>query len=179
MRCLKGLRRTLLILDYLAIISTIIIVVDTSLVNIMLGRFLCGVIAGVNTALVPVYIKSFSPHELSGKTGTLSQVFQKLGLFSAYIFGLLLPSKKDFHEMKETYDDQQTWRIVVGYPIIPVILRIVMLHCCFPLEPPQFLVGQHKDNQLQDFLHKVYRDEDVNEVYNEIKSHNTLEPTSP
>jgi len=72
MRLFNGIRKTLLILDYFAIISTVIIMVDTNLVNIMLGRFLCGVIAGVNTALVPVYIKSFSPHELSGKTGTLS-----------------------------------------------------------------------------------------------------------
>ena len=92
-RLFKGIRISLLVLDFFAIICTVIIIVDHNFVNIILGRLLCGYIAGVNTALVPVYIKSFAPHELSGRLGTMSQLFQKTGLLTAYLMGLALPTK--------------------------------------------------------------------------------------
>jgi predicted MFS family arabinose efflux permease len=67
-----GIRKTLLVLDYFALAFTVLIIIDKNVFSIMAGRFLCGLIQGVNTALIPIYIKSFSPEQYSGSTGTFT-----------------------------------------------------------------------------------------------------------
>ena len=125
----NGIRISFIVFDFLALISTIIIIIEHDFGNIILGRLLCGYIAGVNTALVPVYIKSFAPNELSGRLGTMSQLFQKSGLLISYLMGLALPTKADFHTMNDdnkVYDDEVTWKIVIGFPMIVVVIRMIL-----------------------------------------------------
>lgn len=75
LKCFKGIRKSLLFIDFLSIISTIIIIIDTNIINVTIGRLLCGICAGFNSALCPLYIREFSPIEISGRTGTFSQLF--------------------------------------------------------------------------------------------------------
>jgi membrane protein implicated in regulation of membrane protease activity len=59
-----GLRKGLMIIDVLGIICTIIEICTNEMWVIIPGRFLCGIVAGLNTALVPLYIREFSPIEI-------------------------------------------------------------------------------------------------------------------
>ena len=54
------------------------------------GRGICGFAVGLNSMLVPLYIKEVSPVVISGKTGTYNQLFITVGCFVATLFGLLI-----------------------------------------------------------------------------------------
>lgn len=53
-----------MIIDCLGVICIIIEICTTNIWVIIVGRFLCGIVAGLNTALVPLYIREFSPLEI-------------------------------------------------------------------------------------------------------------------
>ncbi len=73
--------------------------------------------------------------------------------------GLLLPSKHAFLNGDIVdYEDNLTWRIVVGLPIIPIIIRTLMLCCFFNLDPPVELIKEHHEDRLKEYLHHVYKD---------------------
>ena len=67
-----GVRKSMLYLDLLGIITTAIIIASHNYSNIIIGRFLCGLVAGVNTSVVPYYVKEYSPVEVAGKTGSFN-----------------------------------------------------------------------------------------------------------
>lgn len=162
-----GVRKSLMILDFLGIITTIIEICSTNLVVIIIGRFLCGIVAGINSNLVPVYIKEFSPLEMSGRTGSFVQFGQKSGLLIAYLVGFLLPHKEELTKEADNYDDTVTWRIVVGIPgLIFCIFRFFLLIFCFNYETPTRLLHDHHEQTLNDFLRKVYKSQAIQSVYN-------------
>jgi hypothetical protein len=72
------------------------------------------------------------------------------------------------------YDDMVTWRIIVGIPMIVVLIRMIVLHCIYTIEPPQFMMEHNNEEDLQKFLKKVYVGEDLGEVYKEIKRQSTV-----
>lgn len=69
---INGIRKSMMIFDIIGIIGTIILIIDSTLPNLLVGRFVCGFCIGCNTAVIPVYIKEFSPVEISGRTGAVN-----------------------------------------------------------------------------------------------------------
>ena len=60
--------------------------------------------AGLNSAIVPVYMKEFSPHELAGKTGVLVGLVQKFGLSIYYMFRIKTKYlNSDFIYFRDTF----------------------------------------------------------------------------
>ena len=59
---------------------------------ILIGRFLYGITAGLNSALVPLYIREISPVEYSGETGSVAMIFLHLGILVSYLFGFGNPT---------------------------------------------------------------------------------------
>ena len=82
------------------------------------SRILFGLVAGINTILVPTYLTSVLPGSYGGPCGTLNQLFITIGILFGSWFGLLVVDE-DVAEIGDL-----TWRIIVGFPIIPALIRL-------------------------------------------------------
>ena len=67
-----GKRWTFIIADVFGIFGCIILIFKG--INIFIGRFVCGIAAGINAAVVPVFIYEMSPKNVSGIFGCIMQV---------------------------------------------------------------------------------------------------------
>lgn len=56
--------------------------------------------------------------------GTLNQLLQTSGVLGSSLLGFLI--------IKPQIHDEINWRIFLGFPIIPLILRIILLIFVFP-----------------------------------------------
>ena len=67
-----GRKKALIIVDILSLIGVwicMLSVYTTNLWILYVGRSICGLTTGLNSMLVPLYIKEMSPVVISGKTG--------------------------------------------------------------------------------------------------------------
>lgn len=69
---IKGIRRSMIFFDFIAILGTIILILDTTLPNLIIGRLICGFCVGQNTALIPMYVRDFTPKEIGGRVGSIN-----------------------------------------------------------------------------------------------------------
>jgi len=56
----------------------------------MIGRILLGIVLGIMSSILPLYLNSVSPVKISGKIGSLNQLLTCLGVITAYSFGYLI-----------------------------------------------------------------------------------------
>jgi len=54
----------------------------------MVARFIFGVGVGLNTMIVPMYVKEFTPIPLRGTAGTMNQIMLNVGGTMAFIIAL-------------------------------------------------------------------------------------------
>lgn len=90
-------------------------------------------------------------------------------MLSGYLFGLILPTKKWFKDLDdkpgESYDNEYEWRIVLCVPIFFALFRIIGLLTCFGYDTPTDLLEKHHEEELEKFLHLVYKEKDFDDVY--------------
>ncbi|EAR87705.1 MFS transporter (macronuclear) [Tetrahymena thermophila SB210] len=154
----NNLRRASMLLDLLTIIACIVQLVDTHVANLMIGRFIAGMIIGLNCTYVSSFVAEVSPTQLRGITGCINQLLVCFGICVVFLLGLSLPSKQNLID-DPTYDNQVNWRIVVGFPVIFTILRFINFVLFFRYDTPCELYKQGKIKELQSFLRTIYRDE--------------------
>ena len=142
MKITKGIRITLMIADVGAVIATIILINGPSFTMLLLGRFLSGFIVGINTSLIPIYVREFSPVEISGKTGSLQELLMKIGIFISYIIGnAFLPTSAT---ISHDYNDNKTWKYVLGVAMIPVVIRFFIFLFKYNTEVPSILARRNE-----------------------------------
>ena len=118
-----GFLKTFRIIDYLTILASFIGAISFSLANQFLSRILLGFAVGLNTITIPTYLTSCLPGSMGGPAGTLNQLFITIGIFCGYLFGL--------GGLNSNLDDFG-WRIIIGFPVIPSLLRLYALTNIFP-----------------------------------------------
>jgi MFS family permease len=100
-------------------------------------RFVSGIVVGVNSTLVPIYVKEMSPISVSGLTGSMTQVFINVGLISSQLMGLGFMdnsvSPSDFY-----------WRIVIILPALPSLLRILLFLTIFNYDTPYYYIQHNR-----------------------------------
>ena len=52
--------------------------------NIYIGRFIVGIYCGIATGIIPTYLISISPPEISGIIGSFNQLLITIGIAVAY-----------------------------------------------------------------------------------------------
>lgn len=157
----------MIIFDVIAIIGTIIILVATTLPNLMIGRLICGFAIGTNTAIIPMYIKDFSPIEISGRAGAVNQIILTFGVFCSYLIAVVTPFPIN---IKAGYDDGLPWRIVLGLPILAPTIRLILLISVFRLETPIIMMKAHRYEEVHNFINKIYSSEkDAEEVFHGLE----------
>ncbi|EGR32920.1 major facilitator superfamily protein, putative [Ichthyophthirius multifiliis] len=180
-------RKSLLIIDLIGIIGTIQITMNSSLQNIMLGRFISGIAVGLNCAIIPLYVKIYTPQAIRGQTGTLFQSLQTFGMFIGLILKSIMPiypkiTEKDIQLYQETMNSQTyfeyyfSWRIVMGFPLICCLIRLYFMLYIFTEETPQKLVSQRKFKSLKKFCQRIYTKEELKQphIYPQINNKDGL-----
>ena len=89
-------------------------------------RFFLGILIGLSTSIIPVFINSIAPSQVSGKIGTYNQLFQVSGVLIAYLMGYSLNDNDK--------DDEIRWRIFLGLPILAFIGRQLVLQFIYPYD---------------------------------------------
>lgn len=121
----------------------------------------------MNTAIIPVYIKDFSPVEISGKAGAVNQVILTFGVFSSYLMSLVVPLPTN---TKAGYDDPLPWRLLLGLPLLAPLIRLIILLSVFRLETPTIMMKQKKYEEVHKFISQIYANEkDADEIFQGIE----------
>ena len=82
-----GENRSTIILDFVAIGMLWIQGLSTSLYPIYFCRLVLGMVIGINTVIVPTYLVSISPPQLTIFIGSFHQLFILIGVLVAYRLG--------------------------------------------------------------------------------------------
>lgn len=85
-----GYVQTFKFTDYLTIIAAIIGILNLSVGVQVLSRIVFGVVAGINTVIVPAYLTSILPGSMGGPCGTLNQLFIVIGIFFGFAMGFIV-----------------------------------------------------------------------------------------
>jgi MFS family permease len=84
-----GRKVSLIITDCLCIIGCLVTMI-IGLPGMIIGRLVCGVSVGLNSAIVPLYIREISPVSISGFFGSLINFMLNLGITVTFLLGLKL-----------------------------------------------------------------------------------------
>jgi sugar porter (SP) family MFS transporter len=153
-----GRRNAFIITDAIGVVGVLLTLIQ-NLYIVLIGRVICGVAVGLNSALVPLYINEVSPVSLSGITGSMNQVLICLGIVVAYLMGYGVPYSP---KVEVPYSDIY-WRIVLVIPAGAAILRSLLLVTVFRFDTPKYLVSQSKEDEAREVLKKIYTDESASE----------------
>ncbi|KAK3730112.1 hypothetical protein QZH41_013755, partial [Actinostola sp. cb2023] len=130
---------------------------------LIIGRFVCGVNSGANTAIIPMYLSEIAPVNLRGSLGTLNQFGIVTGLLLGFIVGL-----------KQILGSGQGWPYILGFSVIPAIIQLVALPWC-PKSPRYLLLALHKEDEAIQALRKLRNSDDVSCDIEEMKSEQETE----
>lgn len=103
--------------------------------TLLVGRLAQGLIIGMTSSINPIYIKEFSPVELSGLLCPINQIMIIIGItytfLQTYIFSLFL-------------SPAVYWRLVFSFPIFSSLLMLYNLKYRYPYETPKYLILQNR-----------------------------------
>lgn len=145
----KGRRRAIFIFDLMVIFGSAICQY-LSLPTLCLGRFICGLAAGVlNIALSKSIIETV-PEKYTGLFGSFSNFYIALGVMLATVAGVVLPGK-------EGYAETELWRFVYACPIGISILQMLLFLFIWKEEPINFSVSVGDDASAKRFMARVFK----------------------
>jgi sugar porter (SP) family MFS transporter len=160
-----GRKYAMIITDLIAICGVMLTLVQEIYI-LLIGRFLCGVAAGLNSSLVPLYINEVSPVEYNGVTGSMNQVLICLGVLASYLMGYGVP----YTPVGDvTYNDYY-WRIILSVPGCVMALRTIMLLTVLRYETPKYLIYRSREEDARQVLHKIYSHDIASEQLMRLKA---------
>ena len=113
-----GRKRAFIYADIIAIIGSLVCGCIENPTPFFIGRFICGVSVGINSAVVPLFINDVSPPIISGVMGSITSVMINGGNLIPNLFAISLNKNQN----------QEFWRVFIYlFPIITSILRTFLL----------------------------------------------------
>ena len=163
---LFGRRLNLILADLINIVGCILMMfMGLKSFPQLIGRFFCGIAAGINCSVVPTYISEIAPSKIRGELSSYFGTFSLVGIFMSYLLGCGFPSE----ETLKTDVSSSYWRVVFFFPTIAALIRMFLLLSYFNFEPAPYLLRQKKEKEAREVIEKIYKQEFVEEVYQEYK----------
>ena len=129
----------------------------------IIGRFISGISAGINSQLVPLYINELTPMEISGFMGCFFQAFLNFGILLSYLMGLGIPDDE------ADYDTSSNWWIFVFlFPVITCMIRLLLLLFYYKFDTPFSLMKLRKEEEIAEVMKKIYKIEFINKTLEKI-----------
>lgn len=135
----------------------------------IIGRLILGFVAGNNSSSISIYVREFSPKKDAAITGSISPLLLNVSIVVVYLLGFMLPSSSEFEQNNYEYNDEVTWRFVLGFPIITSLIRILGLLFVFKQEIPSVMIHEHYRDELENYFRSIYTPEDWHNVLEEIE----------
>ena len=149
----NGRRIALIITDCLSIFSSLFVIFP-NIILLILSRILSGICVGLNSVAVPIFIKEFSPPEISGTTGSFHSVLISFGVLISFFFGFIIPFNQEF-EAKGL----SLWKLLFSFPILICSLRIFLFFRYFQSDTPPFLWKAKKESSAKIIMESLYTEE--------------------
>ena len=132
-----------------------------------IGRFLCGITAGIANNIMGKSLDETIPVESSGQFGTLLNGYICIGFIPSFLLGGILPTGDE--EMK----DDNRWRLIYLMPAFIAITQILLFLIFFKEEPVAFSIAEGNEEEAKTLLKKVYKktenfDELIDEHYTNL-----------
>ena len=87
-----GRRKAIMTLDIIMIIGSLASAIPFT-ISFGIGRFICGIAAGMGMTIPPSFVNEISPDEMMPKVGPSVQVSANIGIILSYSIGLPLPTR--------------------------------------------------------------------------------------
>ena len=132
-----GRRRTAILTNMLAIISSAICMYDTTW-SLTLGRFLLGIAGGVANIIYCKSINENYPEKLSSLLAMFCNASICIGLLVAFSMGAILPDPKDVEANKK----DELWRVIYLMPAMIGLVEIILILGVFRYDPIAFCISK-------------------------------------
>mmetsp|Transcript_15561 Transcript_15561/g.28243 ORF Transcript_15561/g.28243 Transcript_15561/m.28243 type:complete len:443 (-) Transcript_15561:186-1514(-) len=110
---------------------------------ITMSRFACGIVAGIISSYVPIYLSEITPREYVGRPAVINQTFITLGLFAAACMSKL---SDDFYYF------------IILFPNFFSILGVVGMWTVFKYESPVYLWMTNRKDAAVKLIKKLAND---------------------
>lgn len=144
--------------------------------ELMIGRWLSGVVIGAASVSVPMYISDIVPSEVRGSYGVAHQLLITIGIFFSQVLGLAQTQEIDFtlsEVPKEDFTSMDTWwwRFVIGLSVLPAVATIVGFGFCYrEYDSPSWLIRNGYRREAAKVLETLGTVPDVAEEIRAIES---------
>lgn len=157
-----GRKSAFIIIDVFTIIS-VFFCYFSGIFALIFSRLLSGVCLGLNSVIVPIFIKEFSPPNITGITGSLHSVFISGGVLLSFFFGFLMPISGSLVEY-----GVNLWRILFSVPILISLFRIYILMRYFNFETPAYLLKNKREPEAKLVMDNLYSKDYITELIKSI-----------
>ncbi|CAD8105293.1 unnamed protein product [Paramecium sonneborni] len=154
-----GLRQSFLLADLIGVVG-FGFQLPLHLFTLLIGRLVMGFAVGMNSSLVPQYIKEFCPESLSGSFGAMFQMTINVGCLVALILGMF------FNANGESLD---YFRFVIVFPMLICASRLLFLAFAFKYNPPSYYLQRSNNRTAKTVIKTYYKQQFVDQIFEELK----------
>ena len=153
-----GRRYTILISDIIMILSTILSIIPFT-ETFLLGRLLSGIASGMFLTILPVFINELIPESLIPTFGPFVQISTDVGLVSAYLICLPLPTSNCSEAWLNNW-----WIFMMIFPGLLSIYQFWYFFTVFSYDSPVWYLQQGKKQEALKVFEYLYPEEDSEDI---------------
>lgn len=149
-------RNVLIIGGIVFIVGSLLTAFASSVMYILIGRFVLGIAAGIANMYGLIYLSELAPKHIRGMMSSLYQLSVNVGILGAYLIGAYnMPNG--------------VWRWTIGLGVIPALIFAIGM--ILSPQSPRWLVRDGQYDKAKKVLKRVRAtDEEVETEFNDIKS---------
>ncbi|KRX03993.1 Major facilitator superfamily domain, general substrate transporter [Pseudocohnilembus persalinus] len=143
---------------------------------VLIARFIQGIVVGVNSMLIPRYLREISPINLSGVTGIMNQGFINFGILIGFVLGYCkfiefidLFFKINILNLKDASLQNQndlTWNLIIFFfPCALSLLRLIFLLFVYRLDTAQYYFQINDKEKAKKVINQTYTKEYQQEIF--------------
>jgi len=152
----EGRRKTLIVADLIAIPGCLLSI-SSSMGIMTIGRLICGLVAGANFTIIPLYVREISPPDLSGRSGAFFRIMFCAGMVFTFLLSYMLA-------IPPTAEDQM-WKLIFLAPILFCVIRTVVFIFRVQMETPRFYMARDDEDNALLALSTIYKQEQVESIF--------------
>ncbi|KAF5324746.1 hypothetical protein D9611_004518 [Ephemerocybe angulata] len=137
----RGRKGALRVCSVLMAVGAALMGASSSVLFLMIGRFLIGVGSGIGICVGPIYIAEISPARISGRVGILTQVGVVLGIMTTQLVGL-------------QFATQSQWRYVLYLSAVLGVAQFVLSTTV--AESPIWLSSKGRLEERKVVAHRIW-----------------------
>ena len=158
-----GRRKAVMILDVIMLAGSIAAAIPFTYL-FGLGRFLAGVAAGIGMTIPPSFLNEITPDDLIQKFGPYIQISINLGILSAYVIGLPLPTSNFDSDWFNYW-----WLFMFLFPGLLSSYQFIYFYFFFSNDSPLWLLRHGKKKDFINTISNIYTPSGLSIGYERFK----------